>query len=109
MGDIKIDVDSYEAYEGDVKLPLTLREFELLKSLLENRRKVLIRQQLLNSVRGYDFYGDERIVAVPIKNSRKKIGANVITTEKGVGYKMEPSSAGALGEWAACSDKKASR
>ncbi|MEJ8546214.1 response regulator transcription factor [Brevibacillus borstelensis] len=94
MGDITIDLDSYEAYEQDKKLPLTLREYELLKFLMENRRKVMTRQQLLNSVWGYDHFGDERIVDVHVKNLRKKIKANVITTVKGVGYKIEPPSIG---------------
>ena len=87
-GSIQIDTDSYEAYENGEKLPLTLREFELLKALAANRNKVVSRQQLLNQAWGYDYFGDDRIVDVHIKNLRKKITGNVISTVKGVGYKM---------------------
>lgn len=93
LGDIAIDVESYEAYEHDKKLHLTLREFELLKVLMNNRNKVLSRQQLLNLVWGYDFFGDERIVDVHIKNLRKKFEANIISTIKGVGYRFEGGEA----------------
>ena len=87
-GSIQIDAENYEAYEDGEKLPLTLREFELLKALAANRNKVVSRQQLLNQAWGYDYYGDDRIVDVHIKNLRKKITGNIISTVKGVGYKM---------------------
>lgn len=89
-GNITIDSNCYEAYENNKKIPLTLREFELLKTLLINSHKVLTRQQLLNHVWGYDYFGDERIVDVHIKNLRKKIASNIIATVKGVGYRLSP-------------------
>lgn len=88
-GDISIDVESYEAYECGTKVHLTLREFELLKVFMQNQKKALSRQYLLDEVWGFDFFGDERIVDVHIKNLRKKFHSNIVTTVKGVGYKSE--------------------
>lgn len=89
IGDISIDLDSYEAYEGAERIQLTFKELELLKVLMSNQGKVLNRQQLLNYVWGYDFFGDERTVDVHIKNIRKKFNNTIITTVKGVGYKID--------------------
>lgn len=89
IGGVHIDAEGYEAFEDGERVSLTLREFELLKVLMLHQRKVLSRQQLLNLVWGYDFFGDERIVDVHIKNLRKKFRANIITTVKGVGYKSD--------------------
>ncbi|MDR3239132.1 MAG: response regulator transcription factor [Clostridiales bacterium] len=89
LGPIHLDVNNYEAYENERRIDLTLKELELLKVLMSNPRKVLSRQQLLDLVWGYDYYGDERIVDAHIKNLRKKLRANLIVTVKGVGYKVE--------------------
>jgi len=61
----------------------------LLLFLASNRHKVLSRQQILDQVWGYDYFGDERIVDVHIKNLRKKLKYDVIDTVKGVGYKLQ--------------------
>lgn len=87
-GDIAVDYDSFEVYDGGERIRLTLREFELLGTLVANAGKVLNRQQLLNHAWGYDYFGDERIVDVHIKNLRKKLTSDVIATVKGVGYKL---------------------
>lgn len=91
LGDIMLDTDAFEAYEKDKKLNLTLREFELLLFFTSNPKKALSRQQILNQVWGYDYYGDERIVDVHIKNLRKKLDSDIIATVKGIGYKLELS------------------
>lgn len=88
MDAVSIDMDRYEAFENGEKIQLTLKEFELIKVLMSNPSKVLSRQQLLDSVWGYDYYGDERIVDVHIKNLRKKLQTDLIITVKGVGYKV---------------------
>lgn len=88
-GGISVDFDSYEAFEDGRRVRLTLREFELLGALVQNAGKVLSRQQLLNHAWGYDYFGDDRIVDVHIKNLRKKLNGDVIATVKGVGYKLE--------------------
>lgn len=87
-GDITLNYDSFEAWESGRKLGLTLREFELLGTLMQNAGKALSRQQLLNHAWGYDYFGDERVVDVHIKNLRKKLKTNVISTIIGVGYKF---------------------
>ncbi|MEC1722561.1 response regulator transcription factor [Schinkia azotoformans] len=89
VGPISLDVDSYSVFANGEKLTLTLKEFELLKVLMKNKGKVLSRQQLLNYAWGYDYFGDERIVDVHIKNVRKKINIKLIQTVKGVGYKID--------------------
>lgn len=89
LSGVWIDENSYQAYEDGQVVKLTLREFELLKLFLQSPQLVFTRQQLLNQVWGYDFYGDERIVDVHIKNLRKKFKQSIITTVKGVGYRWE--------------------
>lgn len=88
-GELILDYDSFEVFDQQEKLQLTYREFELLGSLMNNAGKVLNRQQLLNYAWGYEYFGDERIVDVHIKNLRKKLKSEVIVTVKGVGYKLE--------------------
>lgn len=88
-GSIVLDNDSFEVFDGGEPIRLTFREFELLGTLLANAGKVLNRQQLLNHAWGYDYFGDERIVDVHIKNLRKKLVSDAIVTVKGVGYKLE--------------------
>ena len=87
-GDIRIDHESHEVWDAGEKISLTLREFELLSTLAQNAGKVLSRQQLLNHAWGYDYFGDERVVNVHIKNLRKKLKSDVISTVTGVGYKF---------------------
>ncbi|MCL2405803.1 MAG: response regulator transcription factor [Defluviitaleaceae bacterium] len=89
---IHIDIDSYIAYESGTPVKLTLREFELLKLLIQNPGLVFTRQQLLDAVWGYDYFGDERVVDVHIKNLRKKFCGQVVATVKGVGYRLNVES-----------------
>jgi DNA-binding response OmpR family regulator len=89
IGSISMDCQRYEVLEDSEKVALTYKEFELLKIMAQNRQKVLSRQQLLDLVWGYDYYGDDRIIDVHIKNLRKKFRTDVIVTVKGVGYKID--------------------
>jgi two-component system alkaline phosphatase synthesis response regulator PhoP len=68
---------------------LTAIEFDLLLALAENRGRVLTREQLLEKVWGYDFYGDTRVVDVHLGHIRQKLGQAVIATVRGVGYRFE--------------------
>jgi two-component system response regulator VanR len=86
--EIVINYDTFEVFDQGKKISLTLREFELLGALISNAGKVLNRQQLLNRAWGYDYFGDDRIVDVHIKNLRKKLKSNAIITVKGIGYKL---------------------
>lgn len=87
--DLTLDLDGYKAYIGNVEYDLTQREFEVLRELLTHQGKALSRQNLLNTLWKYDFYGDERVVDTHIKNLRKKLNINYIETIRGVGYKIE--------------------
>lgn len=79
---------------GREEIELTWKEFELLHVLLLNRGIVLTRQKLLNLVWGEDYFGEERIVDTHIKNIRKKLGCNYISTIRGVGYRIDKESEG---------------
>ena len=87
--DLVLDTESYAVSVGGEGIALTTREFEILKFLLENRGRVFTREHLLDSIWGYDYFGDARIVNTHIKNIRKKLGADYIETIRGVGYKIE--------------------
>lgn len=71
---------------------LTQREFEILKELLTNQGRILTRQNFLDRLWRYDFYGDERVVDTHIKNLRKKLGIDFIQTIRGVGYRIDKES-----------------
>lgn len=71
------------------EIELTQKEFELLHVLLLNQGIVLTRQKLLNLVWGEDYFGEERIVDTHIKNLRKKLEQNYISTIRGVGYRID--------------------
>lgn len=92
-GDIRIDSERHEVYKGDQKLELTLKEFELLKILIQNRGRVLSRETLLEKVWGFDYYGETRTVDVHIRYLRQKIEDDdskhkYIETVRGVGYRF---------------------
>ncbi len=84
-----LDCDSYTATVDGSAYELTQREFEVLKELLTHQGRILTRQNLLDKLWRYDFYGDERVVDTHIKNLRKKLGIDFIQTIRGVGYKID--------------------
>ena len=86
---LTLDLDSYSASANGESHELTQREFEVLRELLLNQGRVLTRQNLLDRLWKYDFYGDERVVDTHIKNLRKKLGIDFIQTIRGVGYKID--------------------
>ncbi len=91
--DIEIDSEKYEVKKNGEKLSLTLKEFELLKILVENRGKVLTRDFLLDKIWGYDYAGETRTVDVHIRHVRQKLkdeeGSNpLVETIRGVGYRF---------------------
>ncbi|MBR1559888.1 MAG: response regulator transcription factor [Clostridia bacterium] len=90
VGPLTIDASNYEAFVNGEKLSLTLKEYELLKLLAENKGKVLTRDFLLDRIWGYEFYGETRTVDVHIRHIRAKLGdeARLVETVRGVGYKM---------------------
>ena len=87
---LRIDPGSRRAWLDDQELELTTIEFDLLKTLAENRGRVLSRDQLLQRVWGYDFYGEARVIDVHIGHLRQKLGSeDLIATVRGVGYRFE--------------------
>ena len=84
-----LDLDSYTAVIDGKGYELTQREFEVLRELLINQGRIMTRQNLLDKLWRYDFYGDERVVDTHIKNLRKKLGIDFIQTIRGVGYKID--------------------
>ena len=86
---IKLNLKTYSAEIDGKIIDLTLKEFNILKSLIENYPQVVTREKLLDSIWGYDYFGDTRIVDAHIKNIRKKITLPYIKTVKGIGYTLQ--------------------
>ena len=86
---VRIDPGSRQSWADDQLLDLTAIEFDLLKTLAEHRHKVLSREQLLEKVWGYDYYGETRVVDVHIGHVRQKLGDRFITTVRSVGYRFD--------------------
>ncbi len=91
LDELLIDVAGYEARMRGRKLQLTHQEFELLRFFAQNRGKVFTREQLLQKVWGYQYYGGSRTVDIHVRRLRAKLGAQaggLIETVRNVGYKM---------------------
>ncbi|MDO4553191.1 MAG: winged helix-turn-helix domain-containing protein [Bacillota bacterium] len=91
FGNLSIDMNRYEALKNGKALELTLREFELLKYLAERENRVFSREQLLEEVWGYEYYGDIRTVDVTVRRLREKLeddssDPQYIMTKRGIGY-----------------------
>ena len=90
VGKLCLNRQKYMVTVAEEAVSLTRKEFELLCLLMENRGKVLSRDQLLNSIWGYEFDGENRTVDVHIRTLRQKLGecGEYIETVRGVGYKV---------------------
>ena len=88
-GNLLLNCDGYTATMNGNTFELTQKEFEILRELLTHQGRILTRQNLLDKLWRYDFYGDERVVDTHIKNLRKKLGIGFIQTIRGVGYKID--------------------
>ncbi len=87
---VRIDTGRRQVWLDDAPVSLTTVEFDLLKIMAEHRGLVLSREQLLQKVWGYDFYGDERVVDVHIGHIRQKLGGDqFVITVRGAGYRFE--------------------
>ena len=91
LGSVVIDELGRSVQSSGVQVDLSPKEFELLTYLASNRGIALSREQLLNAVWGYDYYGDLRTLDTHIKNLRAKLGdgGDMIKTVRGYGYKLE--------------------
>ncbi|KLU61093.1 transcriptional regulatory protein SrrA [Peptococcaceae bacterium CEB3] len=95
-GPLKINKEKHVVMVGEEGIALTPREFELLYFLTKNPGRVFSREQLMETVWGYDFYGDARTVDTHIKKLREKLTdpevKRMVATVWGVGYKFDPTA-----------------
>ncbi|CCH68515.1 Putative two-component regulatory system (putative response regulator) [Phycicoccus elongatus Lp2] len=94
VGDLTMDEDSHEVTRGGDQINLTATEFELLRYLMRNPKRVLSKAQILDRVWNYDFGGQANVVELYISYLRKKIDAGrepMIHTMRGVGYVLKPA------------------
>ena len=91
FGEITVDLDARSASRNGVSLSMTPKEFELLVFFVTHQGKVFSREQLLNQVWGFDFYGDIRTVDTHVKMLRETLGSyrKCIITAWGIGYKFQ--------------------
>jgi len=97
VGDLTMDEDSREVFRDSEEIALTATEFELLRFLMRNPRRVLSKAQILDRVWNYDFGGQANVVELYISYLRKKIDAGrepMIHTMRGAGYVLKPAQNG---------------
>ena len=87
-GDVELDPAAREVHKAGKPVELTYKEFELLKLLFSRRGVALTRDEILQAVWDYDYTGETRTVDMHVKALRQKLGEDIITTVRGVGYKM---------------------
>ena len=87
---IKVDFKGRVLYIDNKEIPITPKEFDLLKYFIENPNTAITREQILNKIWGYDYYGDDRTIDTHIKILRNKLGKyrNIIVTIRSIGYKF---------------------
>jgi len=90
-GGLELDTQARTVTVDGVKVEVTLKEYEILAYLMNNRNIAISRDRMLSDIWGYDFFGDDRTVDTHIKNLRSRIGnyREKITTVRGIGYKFE--------------------
>ncbi|MEB3219726.1 MAG: response regulator transcription factor [Nostocales cyanobacterium 94392] len=95
FGDLILDIATRRAINNGRAIDLTMKEFELLKYLMEHPREVLTREQILENVWGYEFMGESNVIEVYIRYLRLKIEdetqKRLIQTVRGVGYVLRES------------------
>lgn len=94
VGDLTLNEDSYEVARGGQAIELTSTEFELLRFLMRNQRRVLSKTQILDRVWSYDYSGKQTVVELYVSYLRKKIDAGrepMLHTVRGAGYVLKPA------------------
>ena len=97
VGRLRFNFSRYEVSMGGIKLELTPKEYELIKMLATNLGKVFTREQLLEKVWGYEYFGDTRTVDVHVRHLRAKMAAepataDMLETVRGFGYRLREES-----------------
>jgi two-component system, OmpR family, response regulator MprA len=96
--DLRVDIATREVWRGNTPITLTVREYDLLLFMLRHPRQVLTKSQILESVWGYDFSGDDNVVEVYVRYLRTKLGdypPQLLRTVRGVGYTLRMPETGA--------------
>ena len=93
IGAVTLDVARHEVYVNNVKIDIPLREFQLLRELMEHAGRVVTREELIDNIWGYEYDGDLRIIATLVGRLRSKIEPDAdapqhIATIRGVGYRF---------------------
>ena len=94
VGDLSLDEDSHEVRRAGDQINLTATEFELLRYLMRNPKRVLSKTQILDRVWNYDFGGQANVVELYVSYLRKKVDAGrepMIHTMRGAGYVLKPA------------------
>ena len=96
VGDITLNLDKFEVKIKNENVDLTLREFEVLKFLAQQPGQIVTREELLEKVWGYEYYGDIRTVDVTVRRIREKIEKDNtepkrLVTKRGIGYYLASS------------------
>ena len=92
-GNLNIDFSKHEVFKSEIKVDLTLKEFELLEILIKNKGRVMTRDFLLDKIWGYEYVGETRTVDVHIRHLRQKIedddkNPRFVETIRGIGYRF---------------------
>ncbi len=100
-GGLTLDLDGRRTFRGNTEIPLTSKEFDMLRLLMENPGKVYKREDLLKAVWGDDYPGDERTVDVHVRRLREKIEEDAgnpvyVHTKWGIGYYFKARSTGEI-------------
>jgi two-component system, OmpR family, response regulator RegX3 len=101
-GPVRMDVERHTVWVAGTRIPLPLKEFELLEMLLRNAGRVLTRRQLIDRVWGNDYIGDSKTLDVHVRRLRAKIepdpaNPRYIVTVRGLGYKFETAEPASTG------------
>jgi len=93
IGNLAIDFGKHEVIKSEIRIDLTLKEFELLEILIKNKGRVMTRDFLLDKIWGYEYLGETRTVDVHIRHLRQKIedddkNPTYIQTIRGIGYRF---------------------
>ncbi len=91
VGGIRIDKSAHAVFVDGEEIYLSLKEYELLLFLVENRGRTFSREKILDNVWNYEYYGDARTIDTHVTKLRKKLGGygDMLQTVRGVGYRFE--------------------